>query len=91
MEAIENISGKYPQKRSAVLPVMQLIQAENGGVLDAQAVQAASDAMGLSQNRIYGIATYYSLLTPCRWENTTCKWIPVSPAFYTGRMKLWRT
>lgn len=61
MEAIENITGKYPQKRSAVLPVMQLIQAENGGVLDAQAVQAASDAMGLSQNRIYGIATYYSL------------------------------
>jgi NADH:ubiquinone oxidoreductase subunit F (NADH-binding)/NADH:ubiquinone oxidoreductase subunit E len=61
-EEIEDIARKYPQKESAVLPILQLIQAENGGYLSTEALEMASKAMNLSLNRVYGIATYYTML-----------------------------
>jgi len=60
-EKIENIIRKYPQKESATLPLLQMIQAENGGYLSAEALEMASKAMNVSLNRIYGIATYYTM------------------------------
>jgi len=60
-ESVEIIARKYPQKESAILPVLQSAQAESGGDLNAEALDTTSRAMGMSQSRIYGIATYYSL------------------------------
>jgi len=60
-ESIEGIARKYPKKESAVLPVMQLIQAENGGTLTVEAISAVSRAMEISIQRVYGIATYYTM------------------------------
>jgi NADH:ubiquinone oxidoreductase subunit F (NADH-binding)/NADH:ubiquinone oxidoreductase subunit E len=58
---MESIARKYPKQESATLPILQWIQAENGGYLSAEAVGAASRAMGMSQSRVYGITTYYTL------------------------------
>ncbi|HQO01983.1 MAG TPA: NADH-quinone oxidoreductase subunit NuoF [Spirochaetota bacterium] len=58
---IQAMSGKYPRKESAILPVMQLLQKNNGNYLSADAMTQAGKAVGLSKNRVYGIATYYTM------------------------------
>jgi len=60
-EIMDRIVHKYPQKDSAALPIMQLIQKQNGEILDTEALKAVSKAMNLSLNRVYGIATYYTM------------------------------
>ena len=60
-DSISRIIERYPQKESAVLPVMQFLQQENGGYLDLPQMEEAARAVGLSLNRIYGSATYYTL------------------------------
>jgi len=60
-EMIDRIIHKYPQKDSAALPIMQLIQAQNGEMLNREALRAVSKATNLSLNHIYGIATYYTM------------------------------
>lgn len=60
-ENVDQIASRYPQKGSAVLPALQLAQAKNGGYLSAENLDAVSKAMGLSVNRVYGIASYYTM------------------------------
>lgn len=58
---IQAITGKYPRRGSAILPVMQLLQKNNGNYLSTDAMAQAGKAAGLSRNRVYGIATYYTM------------------------------
>ncbi|MFZ5880344.1 MAG: NADH-quinone oxidoreductase subunit NuoF [Chloroflexota bacterium] len=60
-EQVEGIAEKYPRRESAALPVLQSLQADNGGHLDAETLEAAAGAMRLSRSRMFGIASYYSL------------------------------
>ncbi len=60
-ESVENIIRKYPKKESAVLPIMQRIQKENGNQLNTAALEEAGKAIDMSKSRIYGIATYYTM------------------------------
>ncbi len=55
------IANKYPQKESAILPVLQLIQQENGNQLDAAGLDDAVKAVNLSRSHVFGIATYYTM------------------------------
>ncbi len=60
-ERVKNIIGRYPKKESAVLPIMQLFQKENGNHLSVSGMEEAAQAVGMSMSRMYGIATYYTL------------------------------
>jgi NADH:ubiquinone oxidoreductase subunit F (NADH-binding)/NADH:ubiquinone oxidoreductase subunit E len=60
-ERIESIIEKYPEKESAVLPIMQLLQKENENHLGMAEMEEAAEAVGMSMSNIYGIATYYTL------------------------------
>jgi len=60
-ESVESIIRKYPKKESAVLPVLQLIQQENGNHLSAAGMEQAAKAVDMSRSRIYGIATFYTM------------------------------
>ncbi|MBN2159775.1 MAG: NADH-quinone oxidoreductase subunit NuoF [Spirochaetes bacterium] len=60
-ERVENIIRKYPDARSAVLPVMQLIQKESGNNLSASGIDEAARTVGMSRSGIFGIATYYTM------------------------------
>ncbi len=60
-EKINTIIKKYPEKQSAVMPVMQLLQKENKNHLNLAGMKDAARAAGLGLNRVYGIATYYTL------------------------------
>jgi NADH:ubiquinone oxidoreductase subunit E len=67
VEAAVAEHGRVPD---AALPVLRTVQAANHGYLDAHALGAVADALRVSDAQIYGVASFYSLLsTRPRGEN----------------------
>lgn len=58
---IEKIIAKYPKKNSAIMPVMQYLQKENGNYLSGEAMDKAAKTIGCSKSKVYGVATYYTM------------------------------
>ncbi|HPJ40191.1 MAG TPA: NADH-quinone oxidoreductase subunit NuoF [Spirochaetota bacterium] len=58
---IQAITGKYPRRESAILPVLQLLQKKNSNYLSTKEMEQAGGLVGLSTNRVFGIATYYTM------------------------------
>ncbi len=55
------IMARYPEKESAVMPVMQSIQNAHGNHMDMPGMDEAARAVGMSRSRVFGIATYYTM------------------------------
>jgi NADH-quinone oxidoreductase E subunit len=53
---------KYPVKRSAILPLMFIVQRERGGYLDPPGVAYLADRLGLRITDIWEVATFYSMI-----------------------------
>jgi NADH-quinone oxidoreductase E subunit len=53
---------KYPVKRSAILPLMFLVQQEREGYLDPPAVAYLADRLGVRITDIWEVATFYSMI-----------------------------
>jgi NADH-quinone oxidoreductase subunit E len=53
---------KYPLKRSAILPLMFIVQRERGGYLDAPGVAYLADRLGVRVTDIWEVATFYSMI-----------------------------
>ena len=51
---------KYPEKQSAVMPVLWMAQ-EKYGWLSNGAIQLVADTLGLSFATVYGVATFYTM------------------------------
>ncbi len=60
-DKISTLIGKYPNRKSAILPAMQMLQKENKNILTQAAMEEAAEITGLSLNRVYGIASYYTM------------------------------
>jgi NADH-quinone oxidoreductase subunit E len=56
----EELIGRYPERRSALLPLLFLVQAEDGYVSPAGVAQVAS-LLGLTKAEVAGVATFYSM------------------------------
>ena len=56
----EELIGRYPERRSALLPLLFLVQAEDGYVSPAGVAQLAS-LLGLTMAEVAGVATFYSM------------------------------
>jgi NADH-quinone oxidoreductase subunit E len=54
------IIGRYPRARSALLPLLHLVQAEEGYV-SADGVDYCAGKLGLSETEVEGVLTYYSM------------------------------
>ena len=54
------IIGRYPQARSALLPLLHLVQSEEGYVSDDGIVFCA-EALGLSETEVRGVASFYTM------------------------------
>ncbi len=54
---------KYPpdQKRSAVLWALRVVQAENGGWLTSELMDAVADYLDMPHIAVYEVATFYSM------------------------------
>jgi NADH-quinone oxidoreductase subunit E len=55
---------KYPEgrKRSAILPLMFIVQRERGGYLDPPGVAYLADRLGVRITDIWEVATFYSMI-----------------------------
>jgi NADH-quinone oxidoreductase subunit E len=56
----EELIGRYPERRSALLPLLFLVQAEDGYVSPAGVTQVAA-LLGLTKAEVAGVATFYSM------------------------------
>lgn len=68
LKGIEQLASRYPQgkQKSALLPALHLVQAENGGWLSVETMNAVANALNLEPIEVYEVATFYSMynLTP---------------------------
>ena len=56
---IQKLKKRYPDSLSAVMPALQLAQAENGGGLSPDAIQEAAEALDLTPAYCLSIASFY--------------------------------
>ncbi len=59
---IERHLAKYPVRRSAILPLMFIVQRERGGWLDPPGVAYLADRLGVRVTDIWEVATFYSMI-----------------------------
>ena len=60
---LKGIFAKYPEGReaSAVMPLLDLAQRQNGGWLSQAGMDYVADRLGLAPIRVYEVATFYSM------------------------------
>ena len=58
--ALREIGARYPQARSGLLPMLHLIQSEEGRVTSA-GIEACAEILGLSAAEVSGVATFYTM------------------------------
>ena len=54
------IVGRYPQPRSALLPMLHLVQAEEGFV-SAEGIALCAEVLGLTKAEVGAVATFYTM------------------------------
>jgi NADH-quinone oxidoreductase subunit E len=59
---IDRHLAKYPVKRSAILPLMFIVQREREGYLDPPGVAYLADRLGVRITDIWEVATFYSMI-----------------------------
>jgi NADH-quinone oxidoreductase subunit E len=69
-EQIDTILAKYPNKRSAVLPLCHLAQ-QKYGYMSADAVREVADILEMDPTEVRGLVSFYALLR----EKSTGKYI----------------
>lgn len=62
-QKIIDIISHYPaaRKRSALIPVLDLVQRECGGWLSVEAMQKVADILDLPYMRVYEVASFYTM------------------------------
>ncbi len=60
MEEMRQIAARYPQKRSALLPMLHLVQSVDGRV-SAAGVQACAEILEITTAQVSGVATFYTM------------------------------
>lgn len=70
----EELAAKYPDPRSALLPILYLLQAEEGYV-SRDGMQEAAEIVGLTTAQVEAVATFYTMFKkqPAgRWLISVC-------------------
>jgi len=57
---LREIAGRYPQPRSALLPMLHLVQSVEGCVTQ-RGIEACADVLGLSAADVSGVSTFYTM------------------------------
>jgi NADH-quinone oxidoreductase subunit E len=57
---LREITTRYPQARSALLPMLHLVQSVDGRVT-SRGIEACADILGLSAADVSGVATFYTM------------------------------
>ncbi|MDO5533252.1 MAG: NADH-quinone oxidoreductase subunit NuoE [Propionibacteriaceae bacterium] len=57
---MRQIAARYPQSRSALLPMLHLVQSVDGRV-SPRGIEACADVLGISTAQVSGVATFYTM------------------------------
>ena len=57
---IEKIKAKYPETKSAIMPVLWLAQKKFGWISN-EVKQLVADTLGLSYSHVHGVASFYTM------------------------------
>ena len=57
---MRELAGRYPQARSALLPMLHLVQSVEGCVTP-RGIEACADVLGISAAEVSGVATFYTM------------------------------
>jgi NADH-quinone oxidoreductase subunit E len=57
---LRQITARYPQPRSALLPMLHLVQSVEGRVT-SRGIEACADILGISAAEVSGVATFYTM------------------------------
>jgi len=62
-EKVKQVLAKYPaaNKKSGIIPLLDLAQQENGGWLSLSAMNKVADICGVPPIKVYEVATFYSM------------------------------
>lgn len=55
------IISRYPEKRSAILPLFDLAQRQNGGWLSSSCIAYVAELLEISYMRAYEVVTFYTM------------------------------
>ncbi len=61
LKQFDEVVSRYPEKKSAVLPVLYMAQKEFG-FLSQEAIEYVAKLMDIPAARLYGIVTFYTML-----------------------------
>ena len=59
--AINKVMQKYPDKESALLPALTIVQKGNNNSLTNDDIKEISSFLGISMSKVYGVATHYTM------------------------------
>ena len=60
MAELRELAGRYPQPRSALLPMLHLIQSVDGRV-SPSGIEACAEVLGITTAQVSGVATFYTM------------------------------
>lgn len=60
VDKINEIAGQYPEKNSALIPALHLVQDEFGWV-PASAIKQVAEILDTTPNKVYAVATFYTM------------------------------
>jgi NADH-quinone oxidoreductase E subunit len=60
-ERIQKIAAKYPDRRSAVMPALRLVQEAHEGWLPPEALREVADALDVTPAEVEAVATFYDM------------------------------
>ncbi|MGL5811363.1 MAG: NAD(P)H-dependent oxidoreductase subunit E, partial [Nocardioides sp.] len=59
-DELREIAGRYPEKRSGLLPMLHLVQSAEGMVTPA-GIEACAEILDISAAEVSGVATFYTM------------------------------
>ena len=57
---LRELAARYPQPRSALLPMLHLVQSVDGRI-SAAGIEACADVLGITTAQVSGVATFYTM------------------------------
>ncbi|MDD5090051.1 MAG: NADH-quinone oxidoreductase subunit NuoF [Candidatus Wallbacteria bacterium] len=58
---IKELAGKYPDRKSALMPALMLAQRSNKNYLAPEDMSAVAEAVGVKDGKAYGVSTFYTM------------------------------
>ncbi|WP_456695714.1 NADH-quinone oxidoreductase subunit NuoE [Aeromicrobium sp. P5_D10] len=59
-DELRELASRYPQARSALLPMLHLVQSAEGNVTN-EGIEVCADILGISAAEVSGVATFYTM------------------------------